>query len=259
MFMANPRKPVAIVDESGENMVIYPAQRPNHITASIARIPTSNPSSAPMTPTMSHATLGPAPDLSDTDYTDMASQVSADPVLSAGPDFASAGFTDLARPVHTMGNQDMSPASVFFPIESPEDERNLQGDYDEDDFDIADFLDLGDGSSDEVELETEPTSPIFPSDAAGHSQIPRTSTSPNEDILRHFDEIGVITSFRRGQSQPHASTRRGNIKIDAFKPLAARRLSNPVPPPLRKRKLSESFPARGGFTASAKRRVLNHR
>ena len=270
-FTIDSKKPVAVVDSTGENMVIYPATRPAPVKTSLARIPSGNNSSTPATPITPHATLGSAADLSDTDYTDMASQISVDPVLSAAPNFASAGFPDPAPTVPLRVDPPTS-SSVFLPMDSIEDPANYLIDDDEDDLDEAeqnleldDFIDWGDGSSEDEGANASAASPTSASGAESKDKL-LSKTSPSsassaQDYFKDFD-TGLITAFRRDQSRMHHAQRRPHhglsLSMSAMK-TGRHGTSAAFPlPQSKKRKLSDDFRPSMGLEMTAKRRVLNH-
>lgn len=266
-FKADPRKPVAIIDGTGENMVIYPAKRPQKVDRIAGRVGSGYNSSAPSTPARrtSEATLGPAPEASDNDYSDFASQMSADPVLSSGPDMSIPGFLDTIPSGQQMGYQSLSPSTVFFPMDSLEGVGVVLEDDDQDCDDNAqqltmeDYVDFGESSSDDggQEGDTEMST-------AGILVTPKissTTTSSTHDLLRHFD-TGVITAFRRGQPQQHHVPRRSHngLGLSGHAIKGGRHAAANTPlSPQKKRKMSESFGARPSYGVAAKRRLTNHR
>ena len=267
-FKANPARAYAIVDTARKEMNIFHARKPTPRTTPRHSRVGSVTNSAPMTPVTSHATLAAAPDLSDADWSDMASVVSAsDPALSAGPNFDSAGFSDAIR--HSYH----APSSVFAPARSTNHFQDFfdgaQAEDDDDphleEVDMDAFIDFGDDSdseqasaaSDAASDVPSPTSPTFETDAVSTIAPPAPKRSPSSESSApdHLNQLegGLVTAFRRGhQPQPHRLTRKPH-GLALTKPFP----SPPSPP--RKRKRSESFSNKPTHAPTGKRRLLNHR
>ena len=272
LFTTDARKPVAILDGTGKNLVIFPAKRPSSVKTSLARVPGGNSSSAPMTPITSHPILGAITDVSDSDYNDLASQISVDPILSIGPNLTGAGLARGVSANAATGPQPTSPSLIFAPLDSMEDPGNYlltddedEAVNDEDMLNIGDFIHLGEDTSDEDGADESATSPTFASEsdtkpAAGLTQTSSSSLSSTQDLLKHFD-TGVITAFRRGQNQhqAHSMQRRPthglSLSMSAMK-TGKHGSTAPFPSGTpKKRKLSDSLGAGVGLDVANKRQL----
>lgn len=275
-FTPDPRKAVAVVDETGQNMVIYPAKRPAPVQTSLARVPSGHTTSAPPTPVTPHATLGTSPDLNDAEYTEMASHIPTDPVLSRGPNFSHAAMPPLPHNISPDAVQvNQSPLPHFYPSDSAEQSLayydEVVEDIDEGELllNVEDFLDFGESSSDAGDgKETSPASPTFASESDSKTSfVPPPKTSPSsasssQDLLKHFD-TGIITAFRRGQPPTYGSQRPSMstfaLTLTAMKPTPPSHLLPFSAHSSNKRKLGENLAATPGYESASKRQMIGNR
>lgn len=180
-WIVDSTKPFAVIDSTGENMVICPARRP----AKVAMICASPTNSSTSNPNITSAALQPmlatAPYDNEIDPSGFSRQVSTDAILGSE--------TGMKAPIPTysesqhLNDQTFAYSSVFFPIEDlPDistffdaDDRDEDGDDDEELLNVEDFIDFGEDSSEDGEQD-------------------------ESEEMKHFDE-GVISAFRRGQKR----------------------------------------------------------
>lgn len=273
------------MDSNADNMLVRHAIRPSLLsTPRHSRIGSFTSNSAPhtpRTPTISHATLAAAPDLSETEFSDAAaSQISLDPVLSVGPDFAaSAGFfSDIS---HSMSRivqpalARMDDSSIPDPqwsirkhqtpgmLESGsqiESDDQAQDDMDDSMFEdmIADLIVMPDDSSseDEASASSPIGTPLDVEAAALDAQPPSTGASPTSASstpdINLFDGIGVTTRLNGNAQRSQSRTASG-------RPTHGLSLSGAIRSPAspKKRKLSESRGSRSPPLRASKRRLLS--
>jgi hypothetical protein len=113
----------------------------------------------------------------------------------------------------------MGPPEAFYPSNSCTVDSTLDDDDDDDGEDVLnvdDFIDFGNGSSDEdMEKEfedgEEPTSPMAASQQASATPTPKQLLEPSqgssaERFLNHLDK-GIVTAFRRNHTRYQALIR----------------------------------------------------
>ncbi|KAA6416143.1 MAG: hypothetical protein FRX48_00862 [Lasallia pustulata] len=274
-WVADPTKPIAVIDSTGKHMVIIPAQRPTKTDKLFSHV-TSGNSTANNSPRNSFAGLACGLDESDNDRSDFSSQEFMGSMCVSGANVMMPGLLHGAPgSEHTFGGQVMGPPEAFYPFKSIGPDGEVLEDADEDDdeddddenlWNVHDFIDFGDGSSeddkdddDDTEVPLSPTSPV-----ATSSNATIISTGSTHNLLDHFDR-GVVTAFRRNQHRHQAllrrpipsSSLRGGGAIKGGRHIAA---NSPISP-LRKRKLSNSFGRTGSplVGAAAKKRVVSSR
>lgn len=265
-------KPFAMIDCTGDNMVIVPAKRPAPAgDFSIA-------STANASPVATQPTLATTIDDSEIDYSDFSFHV--DPMLASEPDVMPSTLFPTA-PSSQVQDQTFASSSVFFPMDDIGDVNAVyamddQDDDDDDDDDeellnVEDFIDFGVSSEDEgdedqglLENTSLPTpASTSPTGTGAHlqSKTPSPGNSSAQNLLKHLDK-GVISAFCRGPTQHQAQPRRpqsgSSPNSQAFKggrnAAAHTSLSSQ-----KKRKLSDTFGGRPSFGVAAKKRLLNRR
>lgn len=204
-FVADPKKPVALVDCTGKHLVIIPAYASSRHDwlESAANSISGTTQNSPRTTTM-HLI-----DESDTDALTSPNGFELNPMLSSGNLMMTALGNDA-----TPGGQVMGPPEAFYPS------QNYGGDssYDEDDEDdermlnVDDFIDFGNGSSDEEDGDMNKGSDddegLTTSPAVATSVQGLTTPTPNrandndsaERFLNHLDK-GIVTAFRRNHTR----------------------------------------------------------
>ena len=153
-WIADPTKPIAIVDKTGKNMVFYPAQRPTKSIASVGTFSSANAS--PSKPSIGLATsvYDSENDRSDTSTQAMMVQSPANLMMSGLFGKGSNLERVFAAPV-------VGPPEAFYPWRTVDSNGDVVEDddeydeYDEDGLDatlnIRDFIDFGDGSGSETD------------------------------------------------------------------------------------------------------------
>ena len=286
-FKTSASRSYAMVNQTGNVLLIHHATRPSpSSTPRPSRVGSVASTSAPQTPVTSYATLALAPDLSETEFSDAAaSQISADPILSTGPDFiSSAGFSPTnshtPQTAFPSGNQ----SSIWVPKDSFPLTTVLGGQangihvqYDDpaqEEMDESAFEDMivfpeETSSEDEVSVvsTSSPTSSAFAIEAASTSAQTAPKTSPSSasspPYIGLFNGVNV-TAWRNSTNQrpqprqpstrlPHGLSLNGN----ALK--GPRSISQPPSPP-KKRKVSEIQGRKTPPAPTSKRRLTtSHR
>ncbi|KAL3466161.1 hypothetical protein BJX64DRAFT_250990 [Aspergillus heterothallicus] len=211
-FVADPHKPVALVDCTGKHLVIIPAYASSRHdwldSAATSVCGTAN--NSPRATTM-HLI-----DESDTDAL-------VSPNLDFSPMLASSAnlmMTALGNDI-TPGGQVMGPPEAFYPSRDFAIDSSFEDDDDEDDpeaqLNVDDFIDFGDGSSDD-ELdkafdEDALASPMATSAMGGTTGTPTPNrggesqqATSAERFLNHLDR-GIVTAFRRNHNRYQALLR----------------------------------------------------
>ena len=279
-FKSSPSRSYSMAGENGK-IVAFEASRPSSPKPPLrrARMGAYLSNSAPPTPRISHATLSLAPDLSETEFSDaVASQLSADPVLSAGPDFiTSAGFSQTAAPIPppiaplAQASSDLYPqenfdASSFLDRQANGAEAQFDDLHESEiDCDYEDFIKWGDSSSDDEDsivsgpshsseaLAVDVTSP---SAQATHMISPSSASSSH--AIDPFSTVDVST-WRKSPSQrpqtrhlpkrpPHGLSLSGNALKSSRHPSQPSNLA-------KKRKISDVHGGRTSPMSNNKRRV----
>jgi hypothetical protein len=212
-FVADPHKPVALVDCTGKHLVIIPAYASSRHdwleSAATSACGTAN--NSPRATTM-HLI-----DESDTDAL-MSPNLDFSPMLASS---ANLMMTALGNDI-TPGGQVMGPPEAFYPVRDFAIDSSFEDDDDEDDpegqLNVDDFIDFGDGSSDE-ELDNAfdqdvLASPMATSAKGGTTGTPtpnrggdsQQATTSAERFLNHLDR-GIVTAFRRNHNRYQALLR----------------------------------------------------
>ncbi|CAD6566705.1 MAG: hypothetical protein ASARMPRED_000117 [Alectoria sarmentosa] len=283
IWIVDSTKPCAVIESTGENMIIRPATRPsksNDLYVSLANSITNTANASPIT---SQPTLATALDDGGTDPGGFSSQASMyeynDPVLGPGSDMVAASAplpTGHGRPP-SMDHSFAAP-SVFLPMDAMGNVRSFfkDGDLNDDDDDddallnIDDFIDFGDDSSEDgdqaVGDDSTLTSPVT-AEGPGpfHMKTPSPdATMASDDLMKHLDRSRhILSAFRRGQHhhQLQSRPRHGNLSLNSYALKGARQAAANAPMGLqKKRKMSESFGHRPSLgVPAAKRRMIHHR
>lgn len=210
-FVADPSKPVALVDCTGKHLVIIPAYastRHDWLESATNSI-SGTANNSPRTTTMQLV------DESDTDALTSPNRADFSPMLASS---ANLMMTALGNDI-TPGGQVMGPPEAFYPSRDFTIDSSFEDDDDDDpeeSLNVDDFIDFGDGSSDdEIDKGFESdalTSPV----AASAVQVdatptPNRSTDPQQNnsaerFLNHLDQ-GIVTAFRRNHNRYQALLR----------------------------------------------------
>ncbi|KAH8695463.1 hypothetical protein BGW36DRAFT_299101 [Talaromyces proteolyticus] len=203
-FIADPKKPVALVDCTGKHLVIIPAYASSRhdwldsATNSMCGTAHNSP----------RATTMHLVEESDTDALTSPNGLELNPMLNSGNLMMTALGNDA-----TPGGQVMGPPEAFYATQTFGGDSSYEDEDDEDDeamLNVDDFIDFGNGSSDEEEEinknsddEVVATSPMVAS-----SVQDMTTPTPNRDnksnsaeqFLNHLDK-GIVTAFRRNNTR----------------------------------------------------------
>lgn len=285
-WIADPNKPIAVIDCTGKRMVIYPARNPSKRDTNLFGHAVSTDSSiAATSPRNSFVGLVGTIDDSDNDRSDISSQECGGPMLSAGANMMMPGlFHGAQGSEYLLGGQVLGPPEAFYPFKSIGPDGNvIEDDEDEDEDDenlwnVHDFIDFGDGSSesdDNAEDYTEvPPSPSTSKIAHLGSTPAKPESTPTgkstaQELLDHFDR-GVVTAFRRNQHRHQTLLRRpqhqefmgtGPSSVRAGSAIKGGRAiaANSPISPLRKRKAIASIDRVGSplVGITAKRKIVN--
>ncbi len=279
-------KACAVVDGTGETMIIHHAARPtkpNNLS-----VPTANSitDTADASPIVSHQKFATALDDNGNDPGALSAQASMygylNPVLGQDSEMVAAPAPlSVRQSRQPLMDSPFADPSVFFPMDAMEDVgSSLGGDYlnDEDDdeedvlLNIDDFIDFGDDSSEDEDQtagdDSVLTSPVA-TDGPGAVQLKTPSpdaTMASDNLMKHLDKH-VVSAFRRGQvhhqpqSLPVQRPRHGNLALNSYALKGGRQAAaNAQTGPQKKRKMSGSFGHRPSFgVPTAKRRMIRHR
>ncbi|KAL4921941.1 hypothetical protein BDW62DRAFT_173702 [Aspergillus aurantiobrunneus] len=211
-FVADPHKPVALVDCTGKHLVIIPAYASSRHdwleSAATSACGTAN--NSPRATTM-HLI-----DESDTDAL-VSPNMDLSPMLASS---ANLMMTALGNDI-TPGGQVMGPPEAFYPSRDFAIDSSFEEDDEDEDpeaqLNVDDFIDFGDGSSDE-ELDKESDEDVLASPmtvaAVGSTNgtpTPNRGADPHqansaERFLNHLDR-GIVTAFRRNHNRYQALLR----------------------------------------------------
>ena len=283
-WIVESTKPCAVIDSTGENMIIRPAlplSKPNNMSVSIANSITST---ANASPNASQQTLATMPDNNAIGPNGFSAEASMfdynDPVLGPVSDMVAA-----SAPLPTGQSRQTSMAhsftvpSVFLPLDAmgdvgsffEDDYMNDDDDDDDDDDDallnIDDFIDFGDDSSEDGDQAAGGDAAQSPVATEGPGPVQLKTPSPDAtlasgDLMKHLDKH-IVSAFRRGQSH-HPSQprpRHGNLALNSYA-LKGKRpaVANAPMGPQKKRKMSGALGHRPSFgLQAAKRKMIHHR
>lgn len=215
-FVADPNKPVALVDRTGKHLVIIPAYASSRHdwleSAATSACGTAN--NSPRATTMQLI------DESDTDAL-VSPNMDLSPMLASS---ANLMMTAVGNDI-TPGGQVMGPPEAFYPsrdfaIDSSFEEEDEDEDP-EAQLNVNDFIDFGDGSSDEeMDKESDEEAPASPMTvaavgSANGTPTPNRAADPHqtnhqtnsaERFLNHLDR-GIVTAFRRNHNRYQALLR----------------------------------------------------
>ncbi|KAJ5561461.1 hypothetical protein N7535_004073 [Penicillium sp. DV-2018c] len=209
-FVADPHKPVALVDCTGKHLVIIPAYASSrHDWLDSAA--NSMPGTANTSPRQTTLHLV---DESDTDALASPNQTDFSPMLASS---ANLMMTALGNDL-TPGGQVMGPPEAFYPSQDFTIDSSFEEDEEDDPeaaLNVDDFIDFGNGSSDEDDDmgqhfdDDSHMSPMSaPSKPMGTPTPTRKSEPANneERFLNHLDR-GIVTAFRRNHNRYQALLR----------------------------------------------------
>ncbi|KAI9371865.1 hypothetical protein BJX61DRAFT_485522 [Aspergillus egyptiacus] len=206
-FVADPHKPVALVDCTGKHLVIIPAYASSRHdwleSAATSVCGTAN--NSPRATTM-HLL-----DESDTDAL-VSPNMDLSPMLASSANLMMTALGNDIAP----GGQVMGPPEAFYPSRDFAIDSSFEEDDDDDDpeaqLNVDDFIDFGDGSSgDESDKAFDEEALASPMAVTGGTPTPNRSADPQqassaERFLNHLDR-GIVTAFRRNHNRYQALLR----------------------------------------------------
>ncbi|KAL8732849.1 MAG: hypothetical protein Q9166_002450 [cf. Caloplaca sp. 2 TL-2023] len=286
-WVADPTKPIAVVGSSGTDLIILPARRPTSregkVFSTIASSGQSSVQASPRAPTakMVPPSYPTVTDDSEMDRSEMSSQGTATPMISASPNVMISGLGLGSG--NLLSGHAMGPPEAFFPFQSIGVDGSMVLDDDVDDYEddeddeaegllnIEDFIDFGE-DSEESDHEAESISenrqsPAMTSPTQVSAEPASLASSPTQSstkgFLDHLDK-GVVTAFRRNQygynTNPFGQSTKSPFRIpNALKANAFVSTTTPLGLP-KKRKLSGGFGIQTKHNhAFTKRRTLSRR
>ncbi|KAF2145015.1 uncharacterized protein K452DRAFT_305959 [Aplosporella prunicola CBS 121167] len=243
-FTLDPKRPIAFVDSTGTRMVLLPARTPdkeNPLWPGSTASSTANNS-----PRSSFQMLNGE----ESDFSDGTNRNLVDIMLSG----VSGAFGGNNFPI--------GPPEAFFPFVDVQLDGTIVADdeYDEDEMDegenlldVHDFIDFGEGETDEGDDETDvPTAGNSPTTVnAGHTPARPSGLSAAQEMsrnmLQHFDR-GVVTSFRRNQNRYRDVARLPDdpaMRASASRPVRTGASADAIITPMRKKKSESKTMGRG--------------
>ncbi|KAI9844019.1 MAG: hypothetical protein M1837_005954 [Sclerophora amabilis] len=239
-WVADPSKPIAVLDSTGKRVVIYPAQKPS---GSKGRLFGANSSSNSSPITMSPQTpLASLVDDSENDRGGFSFETQRSGLngqrtnLMMGGLLHSAPENDLA-----ISGQIFGPPEAFYPYWEPGTDGgpNKDGDFHDDEdeamLNVDDFVDFGDSSSsDEDDNDRDEEQPQNTKHSRSKNEGPISSpmitpskpesklthsNNYSQKLIDHFDR-GVVTSFRRNQTRPRSRFSHGRPGLRDNSPFA---------------------------------------
>ncbi|GES61877.1 hypothetical protein ATEIFO6365_0011039400 [Aspergillus terreus] len=212
-FVADPHKPVALVDCTGKHLVIIPAYASSRhdwlesATNSVCGTANNSP----------RATTMHLIDESDTDALASPNHADLSPMLASSANLMMTALGNDIAP----GGQVMGPPEAFYPSREFAIDSSFEDDDDEEDpeasLNVDDFIDFGNGSSDDdmdkpfdEESLTSPMAAPMPTATSGTPTPNRGGESHQansaERFLNHLDR-GIVTAFRRNHNRYQALLR----------------------------------------------------
>ncbi|PGH04873.1 hypothetical protein AJ79_06958 [Helicocarpus griseus UAMH5409] len=206
-FVADPHKPVAVVAPNGTQLILIPPYSTSRhdwlesATQSMCNTASNTANNSPRTTT---ATLA---DDSDTDaLLSPLQNNNLSPMLSSN-----ANLMITALGSDSVG-QITGPPEAFYPSQGIVNHSFDEDEEDEDSegvLNVNDFIDFGNGSSDEEDMDKEfdaddVASPVVASANDKSAEIPPANSA--ERLLNHLDR-GIVTAFRRNHSRYQALIR----------------------------------------------------
>ena len=274
MWIADPKKPVVVINASGKNIIIYPTQPGLKVDNSLSTGASSGSNNAAKA-TNPYGFADPFNPFegSESDRSYPSSQDFIGPMLGAGTNLMMPGLLHGGPGMeHILGGQVLGPPEAFYPFRSVgqdgvclEDDDDEYGDgYAEVDqhLNMDDYIDYGDDSLDFTE-EHEKANDDFAStttiDFAASTSEPTpvelatvaAQASTTQDLLHHLDKRGVVGAFRNNHDRVKARLRQPALKTST-KGLpggikGGRHAAVDTPfSPLRKRKTSHSLSKESG-------------
>ena len=138
-------------------------------------------------------------------------------IISTETDVMIPGLLETAPEIGYLFDRDiLGPPEAFFSYDHPMPsgsfldfrDRNVSDDDDgEDVLNVSDFIDFGNGSSDDEPADTKPLSPSSSQENCHSTLLSDKAVDKSyPDLLSHFDKAALVTSFRRNQDRHSAGT-----------------------------------------------------
>ena len=213
-WIADPTKPIVVIDSTGKHMVLYPAKQSAKANKNRTNHDASGCSSTETTPRASVVSLSKTIVGSDTERNDFSSQEFFGPMIGPNTNLMMTGlFRGGPGSEHVLGGQVVGPPEAFYPWKSINANGDIEHDtlFDQDSYNMLDttnydeFIQYGSESESNADVTNQdgnisPTTDTFPTTLS----IPRPSsaapTSTTQELLQHFDK-GIVSAFRRDQSR----------------------------------------------------------
>jgi hypothetical protein len=211
-FVADPHKPVALVDCTGKHLVIIPA----YASSRHDWLESATNSACNTAHNSPRATTMHLIDESDTDALASPNHADLSPMLASSANLMMTALGNDIAP----GGQVMGPPEAFYPSRDFAIDSSFEDD-DEDDpesaLNVEDFIDFGDGSSDDEMDKAFDEEALMSPMTARPLQAGTGTPTPNrgadsqqassaERFLNHLDR-GIVTAFRRNHNRYQALLR----------------------------------------------------
>ncbi|BCR93721.1 uncharacterized protein AKAW2_10767S [Aspergillus luchuensis] len=211
-FVADPHKPVALVDCTGKHLVIIPA----YASSRHDWLESATNSACNTAHNSPRATTMHLIDESDTDALASPNHADLSPMLASSANLMMTALGNDLAP----GGQVMGPPEAFYPSRDFAIDSSFEDD-DEDDpesaLNVEDFIDFGDGSSDDEMDKAFDEEALMSPMTARPLQLGTGTPTPNrgadsqqassaERFLNHLDR-GIVTAFRRNHNRYQALLR----------------------------------------------------
>ena len=212
-WIADPTKPIAIIDSTGKHMVIYPAKRTSRPNRIQTNPNASGRSSADTTPRASVTSLSKTVVGSDNERSDISSQGILGPMIGSHTNLMMSGlFHGGPGSEHVLGGQVVGPPEAFYPWKSINANGDIENDlqFEQDPYNMLDttnydeFITYDSESESNAEATNQddtisPTTSTFPTSLSASKPSSSASMSTTQELLQHFDK-GIVTAFRQNQS-----------------------------------------------------------
>jgi hypothetical protein len=231
-WVADPTKPIALIDNTGTSLIIFQASRPAKTNKRAHHPVTSGISTANTNPRMPRPSfssdIGYSPDCSEPDRSELSTQeyaahharLAKPKVITPQLLHRNPGFSAYK---HRLIDEDIESPATFLPVSDLNPEV-LYNEYDESDenegdipLNINDFVDFGDDSEDsgdDKEYSAITTTNQSPSEPRQAQSTPIEARS--QKFLEHLGK-GVVTAFRRDQYR-HATLLPLHLEDDILDP-----------------------------------------
>lgn len=287
MWIADPKKPVVVINASGKNIIIYPTQRTLKADNSLSTVASSGSNSVANAAYRYSLTDSFNPfEESESDRSYPSSQDLMGPMLGAGTNLMMPGLLHGGPGrEHILGGQVLGPPEAFYPFRSvgqdglclEDDDDEYGDDYGEVDqhLNMDDYIDYGDDSLDVNEEHEKANTDFTPTTTINIAALtPKptpvevtkvaASASTTQHLLQHLDKKGVVGAFRKNHDRVKARMRQPTFNTSTYglpggiKGGRHAAANNPFSP-LRKRKASHSLSKDTGSLAGVDAKMKGHK